>query len=614
MPDYVFYPVTGDGQTQQTGYTWNTGTINFNTGTDWAAVTFFNTLTIAGSVTTGIVPTTGDNVGLIAGEISEALYLAYKQQEDPANGKPFINSNTYSVDVLLNSGSIQLDSMVLAGFNEFTDLPMPQLPTLDVEGASLTLTGSILDSGTAVFPPINIGFETISSAPATGGGTIDLGQTATVDIGASVAASIVVNFNDAANNVLEIGGESTTDPTAFAGSITGFTAGDTIVLPNVPSEVGGVPTTASYDPVSGDLSIVVSDPTTIDLHMPGFSPRPGPVPLTPDGNGVEIIVCFLADTHIATPIGETPVEALSVGDLVRTANGRDRAIKWIGTGQVLATPGRRTGNTPVIVRKGALADAVPSRDMRLTKGHSLFLDGVLIPVEHLVNHRSIIWDDRAREVTIYHIELETHDVLIADGAPAESYRDDGNRWQFRNANSGWCLPPQPPCAPVLTGGPIVDAVWRRLVDRIASRNGPPLTHEPDLHLLVDGKRVDAIRRSDSEYAFRLTATPRNIRIRSRAAVPQAIGIVRDERALGVALRRIMLAQPLGQRAIDANDISLTDGFYDFEAEYSFRWTTGDAAIPAELFTGAHGPCMLMLQLGATANYIDDDNHVTDRVA
>ena len=207
MPDYVFYPVTGDGQTQQTGYTWNTGTINFNTGTDWAAVTFFNTLTIAGSVTTGIVPTTGDNVGLIAGEISEALYLAYKQQEDPANGKPFINSNTYSVDVLLNSGSIQLDSMVLAGFNEFTDLPMPQLPTLDVEGASLTLTGSILDSGTAVFPPINIGFETISSAPATGGGTIDLGQTATVDIGASVAASIVVNFNDAANNVLEIGGE-----------------------------------------------------------------------------------------------------------------------------------------------------------------------------------------------------------------------------------------------------------------------------------------------------------------------------------------------------------------------------------------------------------------------
>ena len=74
---FIPSPVTED---QTTGFTWNTGTINFNTGTDWAAVTFFNTLTIAGSVTTGIVPTTGDNVGLIAGEISSVLYSASTQQ------------------------------------------------------------------------------------------------------------------------------------------------------------------------------------------------------------------------------------------------------------------------------------------------------------------------------------------------------------------------------------------------------------------------------------------------------------------------------------------------------------------------------------------------------
>jgi hypothetical protein len=92
VADYVFYPVTGDGS-QNDPFIWNTGTINFNTGTDWAAVTFFNTLTIAGSVTTGIVPTTGDNVGLIAGEISSFFFGFY--QPDPPNGKPFINSNHY---------------------------------------------------------------------------------------------------------------------------------------------------------------------------------------------------------------------------------------------------------------------------------------------------------------------------------------------------------------------------------------------------------------------------------------------------------------------------------------------------------------------------------------
>ena len=72
-------------------------------------------------------------------------------------------------------------------------------------------------------------------------------------------------------------------------------------------------------------------------------------------------------------------------------------------------------------------------------------------------------------MTIYHIELETHDVLVANGAPAESYRDDGNRWLFQNANPGWDLPPQAPCAPVLTGGPVVDAIWRRLLDRAGPR-------------------------------------------------------------------------------------------------------------------------------------------------
>jgi hypothetical protein len=51
---------------------------------------------------------------------------------------------------------------------------------------------------------------------------------------------------------------------------------------------------------------------------------------------------------------------------------------------------------------------------------SLYIDGVLIPVEFLVNHRSILWDERAQEVTVCHLELYAHDVLIADGAPAES--------------------------------------------------------------------------------------------------------------------------------------------------------------------------------------------------
>ena len=86
-----------------------------------------------------------------------------------------------------------------------------------------------------------------------------------------------------------------------------------------------------------------------------------------------------------------------------------------------------------------------------------------------MNHRSILWDDRAQEVTVFHLELDAHDVLIANGAAAESYRDDGNRWLFQNANAGWNQPPKAPCAPVVTGGALVDAVWRRLLDRAGPR-------------------------------------------------------------------------------------------------------------------------------------------------
>jgi hypothetical protein len=315
------------------------------------------------------------------------------------------------------------------------------------------------------------------------------------------------------------------------------------------------------------------------------------------------VVCFLAGTLIATPTGELPVEQLAVGNMAMTLGGQARRIVWIGVGHVLATRGRRNAATPVIVRKGALANNVPHRDLLVTKGHSLYIDDVLIPVEFLINHRSILWDDRAQEVTLYHVELETHDVLLANGAPAESYRDDGNRWLFRNANSGWCLPPQPAYAPVLTGGPVVDTLWRRLLDRTGPRPGLALTDEPDLHVRVDGQRLDATRRVDKAYVFQLPAIPSVLRIVSRAAAPAELGIARDPRVLGVALRRLGVRKVARFRITEADDGGLTDGFHAFEADNGFRWTDGNASIPTALFAGFSGPVELVLHIGTTTMYL-----------
>jgi hypothetical protein len=317
------------------------------------------------------------------------------------------------------------------------------------------------------------------------------------------------------------------------------------------------------------------------------------------------VVCFARGTLIGTPLGEVPVENLIVGQLVKTWGGKARPIVWVGTGKVLATRGRRNAATPVIVRKGALADNVPHADLKVTKAHAFLIGDVLIPAEFLVNHRTIEWDDRAQEVTLYHIELQSHDILVAHGAPAESYRDDGNRWLFQNANSGWDLPPQEPYAPVLTGGPIVDAAWHRLLKRAGRRPGLPLTQMHGMHLLADGKGLDAVSRHGGINVFRLPSAPRSLRLLSRAAAPQELGLERDPRVLGVAVHRIVARQGTRFRVMEAADTALVAGFHTFEPDGGIRWTDGDATVPAVLFEAMHGGFEVVVHIAYSAWYRDD---------
>jgi hypothetical protein len=396
-----------------------------------------------------------------------------------------------------------------------------------------------------------------------------------------------------------------TNTAQLPGTIAGFTGiHDAIDLTTL-SDVGNDAST-SFNTLTNVLT-VTGDNGSVQLQLDSEDYTGNAWTAQNDGsNGTEVTpLCFCAGTSIATPRGEILVERLGVGDLVLTASGQVRPIAWIGAGRVLATRGRRNAATPVIVRKGALGPNVPYRDLHVTKGHSFYLDGVLVPVEFLVNHRSILWDDHAQEVTLYHVELETHDVLVANGAPAESYRDDGNRWLFQNGNTGWDQPPKPPCADVLTGGPIVDAVWRRLLDRAGPCSYAPLTDDPDLHLLVDGRRLDATQRTDSYCVFTLPAMPRCVRVASRAAAPAELGLARDPRVLGVALWRIVVRAGNDFRIVEVTDDRLAEGFHGYEPDGDHRWTDGDALLPAAVFEGFDGPAELVLHVCGETNYRAD---------
>ena len=470
-------------------------------------------------------------------------------------------------------------SWTLTGSNSLASgATLTNAGTLDLSNATLTDNGVLENDGIILLDP-----STMTVGSLIGTGNIIIGAGSTLDAQGTVASGEAIAFGGSGAYLhLDM-------PDYVSGSVTNFAVGKSIDLSGVAA--------GSVTLASGTLSFTGG---SFALSLDGVTEVQA---VTSADGALVSALCFCAGTQILTPSGEVPVETLSVGDPVVTASGIVERVVWIGTGKVMVARGRRSAATPVIVRKGALADNVPNRDLRVTKGHSLFLDGVLIPVEFLINHRSIVWDDLAQEVTIYHVELARHDVLVANGAPAESYRDDGNRWLFQNANSGWEQPPSKPCAPILTGGPVVDAIWLRLLERAGPRTGLPLTDEADLHLLVDGKRIDAIEQRDAMFVFRLRGKPRSVRIRSRAAVPQELGLSRDPRCLGVAVRRLVLAEARRQRAIEAGAVSLTDGYHGFEASDGIRWTDGDAVVPAELFAGMSGPGMLMVQLGGATRYV-----------
>ena len=182
----------------------------------------------------------------------------------------------------------------------------------------------------------------------------------------------------------------------------------------------------------------------------------------------DVVACYCLGTRILTTRGEITVEALAIGDTVITASGQRRPVKWLGN---RSYAGRfLTGNRnvqPVRLRAGSLGDGLPRRDLLVSPEHALLLGGMLIPARHLVNGTSITRECGRERVDYFHIELDSHDVLLAEGAPSESFMDDDSRGVFHNAVEFALLYPDAPqpdgyCARRVEHGAELEAIRRRL--------------------------------------------------------------------------------------------------------------------------------------------------------
>ncbi|HEX3984256.1 MAG TPA: Hint domain-containing protein, partial [Acidisoma sp.] len=142
------------------------------------------------------------------------------------------------------------------------------------------------------------------------------------------------------------------------------------------------------------------------------------------------VACFAAGTRIRTETGEVPVERLRLGELVVTHDGALRPIIWHGRRHVdCARHPMPTSIWPIRIARDAFGAGLPRRALWLSPDHAIFAEGVLIPVKHLVNGVTIRQESIDR-ITYVHIELPQHDVILAEGLPAESYLDTGDRRSF----------------------------------------------------------------------------------------------------------------------------------------------------------------------------------------
>jgi len=128
------------------------------------------------------------------------------------------------------------------------------------------------------------------------------------------------------------------------------------------------------------------------------------------------------------------VETLAIGDPVLTVDGGLASVRWIGmqaVSPIFATPQR---DYPVRIQAGALAAGVPHRDLFVSGEHALFINGLLINASALVNGTTItrVADMGRDTFRYYHIETDAHDLILAEGAPAETFVDYVDRQRFHN--------------------------------------------------------------------------------------------------------------------------------------------------------------------------------------
>ncbi len=328
------------------------------------------------------------------------------------------------------------------------------------------------------------------------------------------------------------------------------------------------------------------------------------------------VTCFTPGTMIDTPDGPTPVERIEAGGIVSTSGG-PRRVRWVGHRAIdIARHAAPHLVRPIRIRRDAIAPGRPHHDLLLSPDHAILVRDVLVPARLLVNHASISVEERVSKVTYYHIELDAHGLLLAEGLEAESYLDTGNRGLFANGEAPLVLHPDfggvdaqaarvaGSCRPLACSPATVEPLWCDVAARAQALGfrlpRPATTTDPDLHIQAGGTAIRPVASREGRYLFRIPANRPAVRLVSRAAVPAELRPwIEDRRRLGVMIKGLAWHGAAATIPVGLDDPELTDGWWlaEHDDTVTWRWTDGSAALVLP-----DGPGVLEVTVGDTLPY------------
>ncbi len=398
------------------------------------------------------------------------------------------DSGTFTAPVLTIDAGGTVDGIgTVAGAivnNGVIESKNPEESVFAPQPGDLVLDGPISGTGTLEVGPGIVSYEIGIRPPQRSV------QSATLELGGGPTTQNVLFADDTGILILD-------DPASFSGTITAqFPAPDEdeVVLDGI-----SLGTVTAYDYAgdsSGGILTIDEGQTSQTLAFAGdyttasFLLSAGAQQLSNSPPSLDIsIACYARGTAIRTDRGNVPVEELKIGDRVATFTGGARPIRWIGrraySGRFLAS---NPAVQPILFKAGSLNRYQPRRDLRVSPKHAMFLHGCLVPAECLVNGSSVLRDTACTEIEYFHVELDSHDVILAEDAPSETFVDDNSRAMFHNLAEYQALygdrPTAPAiyCAPRVEDGEALDRI-RRAIDGRAARTPAAI---PTLHGRIDG--------------------------------------------------------------------------------------------------------------------------------